>query len=250
MNIDSYNLIVIKIGTNTILNNGEVNEPFLSTLTSEISKLIQIKKKIVIVSSGAIGFGKQKIKSVGENVSEQQGLAAIGQIGLMKEYVKRFEKFNITLAQILISQKDLSEKDALENLKNTLNFLFDKNVVPIVNENDVVATNELRKNGYFSDNDGLASLLCEKINADFLVFITQKGGILDKDNNLIENIKDLEKVEIFNEKSVLGKGGMESKLKAINLARKKCDCFITGEINFKEFSNGKARGTFIKKIIN
>lgn len=145
MDINNYNLIIIKIGTNIIINNNEINKKFFTILTNEISELVEKQKKIVIVSSGAIGFGKQKINCKGDSVKEQQGLAAIGQIGLMKEYVKRFELVGIDTAQILISQKDLSEKENLENLKNTLEFLFEKNIVPIVNENDVVATEELRQ---------------------------------------------------------------------------------------------------------
>lgn len=249
MEIDKYNLIVIKIGTNTILNNNQINKEFLTTLTSEVKELIKNNKKVVIVSSGAIGFGKQKINCEGKSVNEQQGLAAVGQIELMKEYVKRFELFDITPAQILISQKDLSEVDSLENLKNTLDFLFSKNIVPIVNENDVVATIELRQNGFFSDNDGLASILAEKISAQLLVFITQSGGILDSKNNIIENITDLNKIEIFKEKSELGRGGMESKIIAIKNAIKTCDCFVTGETNFRGFSKGSAKGSFIKKIL-
>lgn len=233
-----------------ILNNNEINKKFLTMLVNEVSELITKQKKVVIVSSGAIGFGKQKIKCGGETISQQQGLAAIGQIGLMKEYVKRFESVGIECAQILISQKDLSEKETLENLKNTLNFLFENKVVAIVNENDVVATEELRKNGYFSDNDGLASLLAEKINSDLLVLLTVKEGILDEKGNIISEVKNLEEIKILSEKSSLGRGGMESKIKAIEIARKKSDVYVGGANNFKGFSEGNSKGTFIKKNKN
>lgn len=247
MNIDNYNLIVIKVGTNTIINNNQINKSFLTNLTSEVFELLKKNKKVIIVSSGAIGFGRKKIDCEGKTISEQQGLAAVGQIGLMKEYVKRFELFEIKPAQILISQKDLSELDSLENLKNTLNFLFSKNIVPIVNENDVVATKELRQNGHFSDNDALASILAEKIKADLLVFITQSEGILDSKNKIINEVKNLEEIEIFSTKSPLGRGGMESKINAIKKVIKNCDCFVTGEKNFINFSKNKAKGSFINK---
>lgn len=247
MNIDNYDLIVIKIGTNTIINNNEINKKFFTTLTNEVSELIAKQKKVIIVSSGAIGFGKQKINCDPTSVAEQQGLAAIGQIGLMKEYVKRFELVGIETAQILISQKDLSEKETLENLKNTLGFLFEKNIVPIVNENDVVATEELRKNGHFSDNDGLSALLSKKINADLLVFITLSEGILGENKKIISEIKNLKEIKILSEKSTLGRGGIESKINAIKIVQKNCDVFISGTSNFKGFSEEKSKGTFIKK---
>lgn len=250
MKINDYDLIVIKIGTNTIINNGKVNEKFLTTLINEVNELIKKQKKVIIVTSGAIGFGKQKIKCSGENIFEQQGLAAIGQIVLMKEYVKRFDSIGIDTAQILISQKDLSEKTTLENLKNTLNFLFKNNVVAIVNENDVVATEELRKNGHFSDNDCLSALLSNKINANLLIFITLSEGILNENEEIISEIKNLEEIKILNKKSSLGRGGIESKIHAIKIATKKSDVFISGANNFKGFSKEKAKGTFINKKIN
>ena len=102
---------------------------------------------------------------------------------LMKEYLNRFELIGINVAQVLVSQRDLMDKNCLENIKNTFDFLFEQNIVPIVNENDVVSTEELQKNGSFSDNDVLSAILTKQLGANLLVMITEKGGILMKWKN-------------------------------------------------------------------
>ena len=149
MDIDNYNLIVIKIGTNSIIKDNEINKYFFQELVREVNFLKEKNKKIVIVTSGAIGIAKTKLKIQPKNIKEQQGLSAIGQLMLMKEYLNRFELIGINVAQVLVSQRDLMDKNCLENIKNTFDFLFEQNIVPIVNENDVVSTEELQKMALF-----------------------------------------------------------------------------------------------------
>jgi len=249
MDISKYNLIIIKIGTNSIMDERGIKSEVLSRLVFEVKSLLNMGKKVVIVSSGAIGFGKRKIgfgeKSV--SIKEQQGLAAIGQINLMSEYLKRFDTLGICGAQILVSQHDLMNKHCLDNIKNTFDFLFEHKIVPIVNENDVVATEELRINGSFSDNDALAALLAKQIHADLLVMITTKNGLIAKDGSIIKELSDTKLVCPMGETSKDGRGGIHSKLSSIQTATKSgCDVFVSGPDSFKGFSEGEAKGTFVK----
>jgi glutamate 5-kinase len=223
-----------------------LKKDFFSVLISEVVKLIKEGKKVVIVSSGAIGLGKRKLNLVPKSIVEQQGLAAIGQVALMDEYVTRFELEGIEAAQILVSQHDLLNKACLNNLENTLDFLFSHKVVPVVNENDVVAIEELRKDGMFSDNDALAALLAKQIGADLLVMLTSKSGLVARSGEIISELNDFNSVCDMGRSSRDGRGGINSKLASIKTAvSSKCDVFVSGPGSFKGFSSGKARGTFV-----
>ncbi|MDD3159809.1 MAG: hypothetical protein PHQ98_02485, partial [Candidatus ainarchaeum sp.] len=183
-----------------------------------------------------------------EQIIKQQGLAAIGQVELMREYISRFDLFGIICAQILISQNDLNNKLGLENIKHTINFLFENNVVPIINENDVVAIDELRKDGVFSDNDILSALIAEKLNANLLVFLTTKNGIIGKDGEIISDLSDANQICKMGQTSTGGRGGIFTKLSALSIANKSgCDVFVSGPDLFFGFSENKAKGTFSKK---
>ncbi|MFA5126151.1 MAG: glutamate 5-kinase [archaeon] len=249
MDISKYDLIIIKVGTNSVMDENGVKNEFLTQLVFEIKSLLEVGKKVVIVTSGAIGFGKRKI-GFGKktaNIKEQQGLAAIGQINLMSEYLKRFDNIGICGAQILVSQHDLMNKHCFDNIKNTFDFLFEHKIVPIVNENDVVATEELRINGSFSDNDELAALLAKQIHADLLVMITTKNGLISRDGSVVKNLSDFSMVCPMGETSKDGRGGIYSKLSSIQTATKSgCDVFVSGPDSFKGFSEGKSKGTFVK----
>jgi glutamate 5-kinase len=245
MDVSKYKLVVIKIGTNTIIDEHGLRRPFLTEIVSEVTSLLSKGKKVVIVTSGAIGMGKRKLFIEPKTVAQQQGLAAIGQTELMNEYMKRFESMGLTCAQLLLSQRDLMEKECLSNLHNTLNFLFEHHSVPIVNENDVVATEELRKEGFFSDNDALSALLSKQINADLLVMLTSKNGLIARDGSVLQNFSNLGQLCQMGESSKDGRGGINSKIKAIQTANAaKCDVFVSGPSSFKGFSEGKASGTF------
>jgi len=248
MDIAKYSLIAIKIGTNAIMREGVLDNEFLDALIKEVSLLSKAKKKVVLISSGAVGMGKKKINylaSAKTTIKEQQGLAAIGQIELMNEYLGRFEGAGLVGAQVLVSQHDFLNKQCLANIKSTFDFLLEKKVIPVVNENDVVATEELRINGVFSDNDALAALLAKQIGANLLVFITAKGGLIGKDGEIIDTLTKMEQVCVLNEKSKDGRGGIDSKLASIKTSLSTgCDVFISGPNGFKGFAKGNAVGTF------
>jgi glutamate 5-kinase len=248
LDIDNYNLIVIKIGTNSIIKDNEINKYFFQELVREVNFLKEKNKKIVIVTSGAIGIAKTKLKIQPKNIKEQQGLSAIGQLMLMKEYLNRFELIGINVAQVLVSQRDLMDKNCLENIKNTFDFLFEQNIVPIVNENDVVSTEELQKNGSFSDNDVLSAILTKQLGANLLVMITEKGGIFDESGKIISFLNDTNLVKDLGTKSILGRGGIRTKLNAINIASNAgSDVFVIGPNDLSLFGSEKLGGTIISK---
>lgn len=166
----------------------------------------------------------------------------------MNEFEKRFSLLGIDVAQVLISQMDLKHKNTLNNFKNTLSFLHEQNVIPVINENDSVSTTELRKNGHFSDNDFLSALIAKKTNADILIIITNTNGLIGKNNKIISELKNEDELLQINEKSNNGTGGIKSKIKTIKYANKnKMDVFVSGGENFNDFSIGKAKGTLISK---
>jgi len=251
----AHNLIVIKVGTNSIMTESNLNKAFLTELVSEVASLIRNGKRVIIVTSGAIGLGKRRIgfvsgtstsiKAQQTSIKEQQGLAAIGQLVLIGEYAKRFELVGLECAQILLSQRDLMDKNCLTNIQNTFDFLFEHGIVAIVNENDVVATEELRQNGAFSDNDALAALLSKQLGANLLVMLTSKNGLIGKDGKILEKFNHVDELCVMKKNSSDGRGGIDSKLASIEKVRScGCDIFISGQDYFKGFSEGKAKGTF------
>ena len=246
MNVDSYNLMIIKIGTNSIIRDNALDKDFLHELTIQVNLLKKKNKKIVIVSSGAIGIAKLKLGIVPKNIKEQQGLSAIGQLMLMQEYSKRFELIGLTTAQVLVSQRDLMDKNCLENIKNTFDFLFEQNIIPIVNENDVVSTEELQRNGFFSDNDVLSAILAKQLKANLLVLVTEKGGLMDENGEIIPFLNDTSQIKDFGTKTVSGRGGIKTKLSAINIAQEsEIDVFVIGPNDLGIFDNKKIGGTII-----
>ncbi len=249
MNVGKYSLIAIKIGTNAIMRDGVLDVDFLDALVNEVALLSKAGKRVVLISSGAVGMGKKRINFSSSNsttIKEQQGLAAVGQIGLMNEYLKRFDKEGLVGAQVLVSQHDFSNSQCLSNIKSTFDFLLEKKVIPIMNENDVVATEELRANGVFSDNDALAALLAKQIGVKLLVFITAKGGLIGRDGKIIDTLTKMDQVCVLTEKSKDGRGGIDSKLSSISTANGAgCDVFVSGPKGFSGFAKGKATGTFV-----
>jgi len=166
----------------------------------------------------------------------------------MNEYTKRFDLFGINCAQVLLSGHDLLNETCSSNIKNTFDFFFQNNIVAIVNENDVVATEELRKNGVFTDNDSLASLIATQIRADLLVILTKTNGLIGRDGVVLSEFNSISQLLVMGSKSSGGRGGIDSKIKAIiNASSKGCDVFVSGKGSFCGFSSGLAKGTMTRK---
>ncbi|MCK4752924.1 MAG: glutamate 5-kinase [Planctomycetes bacterium] len=219
--------VVVKIGTNILTKGDGVNAAYVRRVAGQISSLLKDGKQVVIISSGAIGMGIGQLKSAGKatNVKMRQAYAAIGQPLLMAEYKKAFGKSGITVAQVLLTTEVLNNRKTYLNLKNSIETLLKLGVVPILNENDSVSTEEI--GSAFGDNDRLSALVASKIDADLLIMLSDIDGLYDKDPRKSKDAKPIKAVfEITKEieRSAGGKGsrhavgGMKTKIEAAKIA--------------------------------
>ncbi|MBN1823778.1 MAG: glutamate 5-kinase, partial [Endomicrobiales bacterium] len=168
--------IVIKIGTNTLsAADGTLDTKRIKSLAGEIAALKKSSHQVVIVSSGAIGagMGKMKLSSRPSALKDKQALAAVGQPILMDAYQEAFGALGITVAQVLVTRHDFDDRRRYVNAKNTMLSLLELGAVPVVNENDTVAVEEIN----FGDNDTLAAIVAAKISADWLFIFTDVDGL-------------------------------------------------------------------------
>ena len=224
--------VVIKLGTNVLRDEqGEVALSRIYSFIDDISKLVEQGKEIIVVTSGAVGLGKKKLKldsTEGDGV--KQACAAVGQSRLMSFYENGFGVHNIPIAQILLTEDDFSLRYRYLSLRTTLNKLIEMGVVPIINQNDTVSTIELadRLAGMkvsFSDNDKLSALVASELDADLLILLSDIDGLYTanpKENpeaKLISVVKEVndEILTLGTEASEGGRGGMKTKLEAAKL---------------------------------
>ena len=225
--IDKAKRIVLKVGSSLIVNpnTGYINSAWLENLAQDILFLLSKNKEILIVSSGAIALGKIELNLQNKalKLSEKQAAAAAGQIVLAKAWKNVFEKMQIKCGQILVGHSDLETRRNAMNTRATLNTLIKLKVIPIINENDTVATLEIR----YGDNDQLAARIAQLAEADVLILLSDIDGLYSKDpksskkakfiaevNNISKNIEDMAK----NTKSDIASGGMITKIKAAKIS--------------------------------
>lgn len=218
--------VVIKVGSSTLTyKSGLLNLYIIDHLVRQIADIHNMGIEVVLVTSGAIGagIGKLGLKKRPETIPESQAAAAVGQGLLMNTYEKFFSEYGKTVAQILITKEDMTHKDRLLNAKNTFSTLIERNVIPIVNENDAVIVDEIK----FGDNDTLSARVASLIDADLLILLSDIDGLYSenpKDNPkafLIDNVmKITNKIEdcAGGAGSKFGTGGMETKIKAAKIA--------------------------------
>lgn len=219
MNKQKYNRIVIKIGTAVISDkNNLLNTKFIQRIVRQITKLKQQNIEIILISSGAVGAGKSLLKPTTKlnKISQRQIFAAVGQIELMKIYSELFAKDDHACAQVLATKEDFRDRQHYLNMKNCLQALLKNRIIPIVNENDVVAVDELM----FTDNDELAGLIAGMLNADALIILTNVDGIFDgdpenKNSKIISEIRPKDNLPkyILPHCSSFSRGGMTAKYK-------------------------------------
>lgn len=257
-NLQKAQRIVIKFGTN-VLTNSDGNLA-LSRIYSFIEDIAQLKKQgkeIIIVTSGAVGLGAKKLKleESPNLVSLKQACAAVGQSKLMYFYEDGFDKFDIVTAQILLTEDDFSIRERYLSLRDTLGTLLELGVIPVINQNDTVSTNELR--GYkendikvcFGDNDKLSALVTSELDADLLIILSDIDGLFDKDPRkepdakLITEVKEItHEIEALGfEASKKGRGGMKTKLEAAKV--------VSRSGNYMVITNGK-KPNAIKNVFN
>jgi glutamate 5-kinase len=221
--------IVVKLGTSSLTNGtNHIAPPFLIELARQIAQLQASGHQIVLVSSGAIAAGREKLKfpQIPKNMPAKQMLAAIGQLRLMALYEQIFGLYSLIVAQVLLTRADLSDRRRYLNARNTLEALMTQNMIAVINENDTVATEEIR----VGDNDNLSALVANLIDADLLILLTDQEGLFTADprsNPTAELVRTISEDEIpaalwqaaGGSKSGLGTGGMTTKLQAADLAR-------------------------------
>ncbi len=172
--------IVIKVGSSLVTNQGQgLDHAALSRWAAQIARLKQMGKEVVLVSSGAIAEGMQRLncKKRPHALHELQAAAAVGQMGLVQAYESCFRGHELQAAQVLLTHEDLSDRKRYLNARSTLTTLLSLKVIPVINENDTVATDEIR----FGDNDTLAALVTNLIEADVLVILTDQAGLFTAD---------------------------------------------------------------------
>jgi len=227
MYIDKSKKIVIKIGSSTLIDEkGKPKKMWLKEFVKDIKFLINKKKQVVIVSSGAIALGCEYlgINKRGLKVDKSQAVASLGQIELMDFYKKTFEKSKIKISQILLTLDDTEQRRRSINAKRTIENLLAMGIVPIVNENDTTATTEIK----YGDNDRLASRVSQIISADCLILLSDVDGLYTdnpKKNKKIKLIKTVKKIDenikrfATKTENFYGSGGMKTKIEAAKICQ-------------------------------
>ena len=253
--------IVIKVGTSTLAHStGRLNIRRVEELVKVMSDLKNSGHEVILVSSGAIGMGAGKLflKGKPSDIPTKQAAAAVGQCELMYTYDKLFSEYNHTVAQLLLTGSDFKNEERHQNFTNTMMRLLELDVLPVINENDTVATDEIS----VGDNDTLSALVSESIGADLLVLMSDIDGLYTDDPHknpeasLIPEIRELtpEVMALGGDAgSSLGTGGMRTKLHAAEICTENgTDMIITNGQNPRilyDIADGKAVGTrFIAKV--
>ena len=218
--------ILLKIGSNTLTKETDnISRGKIEDMASQIAKL-QDTCEFIIVSSGAIAVAKQfvKLESKQEEVFVKQALASIGQPHLIRIYQEIFREYGLLSSQCLLSYSDFEKEESRANIMNTIKVLVNNNYIPIINENDTVATDEIK----FGDNDKLAALTASLLDVDLFIIATNTNGIYTKASinddapKTIEEVTDFDTLhsQVVNSKSSHGSGGMQSKVEAASVTKK------------------------------
>jgi glutamate 5-kinase len=250
--------VVIKIGSSSLTSrHGEISRRKIEKLANEIVYLKDLGHEVVLVSSGAVAAGYRRLGCLErpKTLPEKQAAASIGQGLLMESYSELFLSNGYVAAQILITKSDFLEEDRYRNVRNTLNVLLERGMVPIVNENDTVTIDRLN----FGDNDTLSAKVAGLVDADYLVILSDIDGLFNEDPTKNPHAKLLENVtEITPEiesaavgsGSLLGTGGMRSKIEAVKIAMASGITTFLGNASRKNIVIdgvlGTAKGTYFK----
>jgi len=225
----SYHRIVVKFGTSLLTSGTDhLDLQVMASLVQQVAQLHRQGKEIIIVSSGAIAAGRERLRGIPEHKSTpfKQVLASVGQGHLMHTYEQLFSQYDITTAQALLTKGDLSDRSGYLNARNTLLALAELDVICIVNENDVVALDEIEELR-FGDNDNLSAMVANLVDADLLVLLTDTGGLYTADPHyhpeaqLIRRVDRIDaKIEHLasNTATCQGTGGIVTKIEAAKLA--------------------------------
>jgi glutamate 5-kinase len=224
--INNAKRLVVKVGTSSLTHNrGLLNLSKMEYLVRQLADIHNRGYDVILVTSGAIsaGMGKLGMKQRPKTVPVSQAAAAVGQGILLHMYEKLFGEYGQTVAQLLFTMDDVDSRERRENALNAFNALFDLNVIPIVNENDAVAVDEIK----FGDNDTLSAVVAKIADADLLIILSDIDGLYDSDPRYNNDAKVIHTVEVITEDieklaggtgTELGTGGMVTKIKAAKIA--------------------------------
>ena len=257
--------IVVKAGTALLTGGGEhIDIEVVAALVGQIARLHSRGSEMLLVSSGAVAAGRRVlgVSNEGSNLPLKQALAAVGQGHLMHTYEQLFSWQDIPIAQGLISQRDISDRLGYINIRNALMELARRRVVPIINENDVVAIEELTGE-VFGDNDRLSALVANLVDADLLIIVGSVGGLYTADPNIDADARLIPVVERVSDEvqrlggpslDALGRGGMRTKLEAARMAANSgVDVFIANGRTpnvIERIAGGEHLGTFFPKRVD
>ena len=225
----AYKRIVVKLGTSLLTGGGyRLDDAIMSRLVAQVAQLHRQKRQVVIVSSGAIAAGRHKLGLTRDSrgVPFRQVLASIGQSRLMNVYEQLFGQHDIAVAQALLTKTDLSDRSGYLNARNTLLSLLELKVICIVNENDVVAVDEIQE-AKFGDNDNLSAMVANLVDADLLLILTDTGGLYTADPQRSADARLIPQVERIDSEierlaagttNHLSTGGMATKIEAAKMA--------------------------------
>jgi len=218
--------IVIKVGSSTLTRNGRVRNRKFGDLARQISQLMDDDRQVVLVSSGAIAIGAARLDwdKPGRSIPAMQAAAAVGQIGLVEIYQKRFADYGRPVGQVLLTRTGLQDRKRYLNARHTLHELLEMGVVPVVNENDTIATEEIR----FGDNDNLSANIVGLVAADVLLILSDVDGLYAEPPvkgrpkpecfDVVEKITPEVERAAQGSESAFGRGGMITKLEAVKTA--------------------------------
>lgn len=249
--------IVVKIGSSLLTEGGRgLNKPAIAGWVEQMAGISHQNKDILLVSSGSVAEGVSRLglKKRPKALHELQAAASVGQMGLIKAFEDNFQNYNLHSAQVLLTHDDLSNRQRYLNARSTLLTLLKFNVVPVINENDAVATDEIR----FGDNDTLAALVANLVEADLLILLTDQEGLMDSNPSINSDAQLITQAQtddplldkVAGESlSGLGRGGMYTKVRAARLAARSGAATIIasgGKSNvINEIISGNEIGTFL-----
>lgn len=249
-----YKRVIVKVGSGVLTKDNHLNLDIVHSLVNQIVSLRKRNIEVLLVTSGAVATGRGILSLVqgSDETIQKQVFAAVGQVKLMSLYAEAFAQHNFVCAQVLMTKEDFRDEQHLSNMKNCLESLLLDNVIPIANENDVIATTELM----FTDNDELAGLIALQLNADALIILTSVDGILagnihDPNTTVVAEVPRQHSGRILSyittDTSASGRGGMATKFTmARQLAHGGIVCHIANGKNetvLLDIIDGKPVGT-------
>lgn len=253
---------VVKVGSALITQEkGGLDQDRIGSWCTQIAAMLAVGKRVVLVSSGAIALGYLRLgfKQRPEKLSDLQAAASVGQIGVVQAYEEKFRELERQVGSVLLTHDDLKDRSRYLNARGTLDTLLKHGAIPIINENDTVATDEIK----FGDNDTLAARVSSLISADALLLLTDQPGLLTKDPRIDADAELVHRATAFDEKLIsmagtghgsMGRGGMVTKIRAARHAAKSgCHTVIADgrhEDVILEVTDGKNIGTWLTADVN